>query len=469
MHLFTFAEILKASGGEFVNVSEFNTPIDSIVSDSRARARNALFLALPGEKFDGHDYLADAVENGAVLLCIEKNKLSKLPPGFPALLVESTLDTYQSLAHFHRKRMKNLKVIALTGSSGKTSTKEILYAIFSHVFGVEHVVATVGNTNNQIGVPQNLMRLTPEHKICILEMGTNHHGEIEPLARIAEPDLSLIVSIGSCHLEFFKTLDGVATEKSHIFSFLTKEGTAVLPYDCPGNSILRGAAAKAGKTLTFGTTEKADMQVLYRGGNINGSSFELIDHRDGDRKITVEWPLSGRHQACNASAAAAVARAFGIELEKIGEGIKKTQLPGMRMRITEHNGATWLNDAYNANPDSMRASLDWLNEFADPKSLLLVLGDMGEIGKGALKEHIKILIYAREKFPDARIAAVGSFMSQAVAVMDLVSLRHIVAFLSSEDAMDKIRRMALPGDLVFLKASRRTRLEIVEPEEDVLS
>ncbi len=464
MPLFSFGEILNASGGEFVNVSDFHISVDSLSTDSRKPMKNGLFIALSGENFDGHDYLRQAIASGAVLLCIEKGKISLLPPGVPAILVDSPLLVYQKLAHLYRRRFKDLKVIALTGSSGKTSAKEVLRAIFSHVYGAEHVLATEGNTNNQIGVPQNLMRLTDKHKICILEMGTNHFGEIEPIARIAEPDVSLVVSIGSCHLEYLKTLDGVATEKSHILMALSKDGTAVIPQTSPGNGILRAAAGHAAKILTFGYSDKATLEVVYKGGNIRGSSFELINHENGER-AAVEWGLSGRHQACNAAGAAAVGIAFGIPLAQIAEGIAETRLPGLRMRVTEHAGATWINDAYNANPDSMRASLEWLGEFADENHLLLVLGDMGEIGRTALKEHLKVLSYARRIFPEAEIAAVGRHMSKAVAVMELVSRKNIAAYPSASAAVEPVRAKVRKGDLVFLKASRRTGLEIIEPAE----
>ena len=282
MPLFSFAEILNACEGEFVNVSDFHISVDSVSTDSRDKTKNGLFIALSGENFDGHDYLRQAIANGAVLLCIEKAKLAKLPPGVPAILVNSPLRAYQELALLYRRRFKNLKVIALTGSCGKTSTKETLYAIFAQVYGAEH-------------------------KVCILEMGTNHFGEIEPIAGIAEPDVSLVVSIGSCHLEYLKNLDGVATEKSHILLALSKDGTAVIPQESPGNGILRSAASKAGRILTLGYSEKSTVQVIYKGGNISGSSFELINHENGERAL-VNWSLSGRHQACNAAVAAAVPR-----------------------------------------------------------------------------------------------------------------------------------------------------------------
>ena len=196
MALFTFAEVREACGGTFSPSVDPEAVIDTVSTDSRKTQENMLFFALEGERFDAHDFLEDAVRNGAVLLCVSAKKANKIPFGASALLVEDTLKAYQALAAYHRNRFPALKVIALTGSSGKTSSKEILRSIFQHVYGKDHVLATEGNTNNQIGVPQNLLKLNEDHQVAIIEMGTNHHGEIEPLARIALPEAALIVSIG---------------------------------------------------------------------------------------------------------------------------------------------------------------------------------------------------------------------------------------------------------------------------------
>ena len=455
--LFRFEEILEATCGRAVN--RFNGPgVELVTTDSRRKAANSLFIAIPGETFDGHDYLADALQNGAILLCIEKKSLNKLPPGAPAVVVDSTVTAYQRLASFHRKRWGG-RTIALTGSSGKTSTKEMLRAIFEHVCGREQVLATEGNTNNQIGVPQNLLRLTPRHEICIIEMGTNHPGEIEPLSAAAEPDAALIVSIGRCHLEHLGSLEGVAREKAHIFRHLRPGGTAVIPAGAAGFDLLTEAAGEHPK-LFFGPG--ADFESVYRGGNIRGSSFDLIEKRTG-KTATVEWALSGAHQAANAAGAAAVASSFGIPLPEIAAGLAGCTLPGMRMKLTEHGGAQWLNDAYNANPDSMKATLQWLSEFADPSKLLLVLGDMREVGALSEPVHEEILHLALERFPGARIAAVGPFMTLAAG---RISSEEIKTFPDSVSAAEAVRAMVRPGDIVFLKASRGTRLERIEPEQN---
>ena len=461
----TFQTIRDICCGQFSRTAQLNAVIGDITTDSRVQMKNGLFIALAGERFDGHDYLESAVNNGAVLLCIDKNKADRIPKGATGLLVDSPLAAYQALAAYHRAQFPDLKVLALTGSCGKTTTKEILRTIFEHAAGPEQVLATQGNTNNQIGVPQNLLRLTDRHKYAVIEMGTNHHGEIEPLARIAAPETSLVVSIGNCHLEFFHDLNGVATEKSHIF-LPPSVRCAVYPQECGGHDVLKTAAADVPEKRTFGESPDASVRMIYGGGTLNGSTFELIEKATGKR-VKVEWNLTGRHQAMNAAGAAAAALSFGIPLETIAEAIRKIEVPGCRMRRRRHGNALWINDAYNGNPDSICAALGWLAEFADPIHLVLVLGDMGELGRDSLKGHLRVLDFALENLPGARIAAVGPRMTEAMMVLNLTCPHDLVTmFPSAADAVGPVRAMIQPEDLVFLKGSHSTGLEIIEPEDE---
>ena len=456
---FSLHELLRATEGRLVGD---NAParVDSVFTDTRESARNALFIAFSGEQFDAHDYLAQAVANGASLLCVEEDKLAKLPSGVPAIAVPSTVTAFQRIARFHRMRFPNLKVILLSGSCGKTSTKESLRAIFVHALDSISVLATEGNTNNQIGLPQNLLRLNARHRVAILEAGTNHHGELEPLSYCAMPDLAIIVSIANCHLEFLGSLEGVAEEKSKLFTHLKPGGFAVIPAQCSGQDILARAAASF-RTLTFGFADSdADVTADYLGGNLHGAKFTLTRNSTGER-VSVQWSIPGRHQAGNAAAAALAALTFGIPFEVIAEGLSRTTLPGLRMRISEHAGSTWINDAYNANPDSMAASLNWLSEFADPRKLVLVLGDMGELGERSAEGHRSVCALAKKLFPDARFIIVGPHMTEAAKETGL----NCTAFPSSNVAADAASSIE-PGSLVFLKASRSTHLELVEPAGD---
>ena len=456
---FTLHELLRATGGRLVGD---NPPamVDSVFTDTRESAKNALFLAFSGEQFDAHDYLAQAVANGASLLCIEEAKVDKLPPGTPAIAVPSTVTAFQHIARHHRLRFPNLKVILLTGSCGKTSTKESLRAIFEHALDSISVLATEGNTNNQIGLPQNLLRLNARHRIAILEAGTNHHGEIEPLSYCAMPDLAIIVSIANCHLEFLGSLEGVAQEKSHLFSHLAPGGFAIIPAQCPGQDILARAAAPF-RTGTFGFAgSDADVTADYLGGNLHGAKFRLTRASTGET-VSVQWGIPGRHQAGNAAAAALAALTSGIPFETIAEGLSRTTLPGLRMRVSEHGGSTWINDAYNANPDSMAASLNWLSEFADQQKLLLVLGDMGELGAASAEGHRSVCALAKHLFPNAGFVVVGPHMTAAAEETGL----NCTAYPTAQAAAEASLPIA-PGTMVFLKASRSTRLELLEPVGD---
>lgn len=453
--LFSLREMLAATGGEALNVPA-SLGVSSVTTDSRKDLSGSLFIALSGESFDGHDFLSAALAKGSSVLCVERAKLSKLPPGAPAIAVGSCLAAFQRLAAFHRDRFKDLKLVALTGSSGKTSSKEMLRAIFERAFGKEHALATEGNLNNQVGVPMTLFKLEARHRICVVEMGTNHFGEIEPLSRIARPDAALIVSIGRCHLEHFGSTEGVAREKSDIFKHLKTPGTAVIP--ASGNereTLLKAAAGH--NVLSFGDASGADVWSEYLGGRLNGSEFVL--HVKDGRQAKVSWQLSGAHQARNAAGAAAIALSLGVELSVIAEGLANCALPGMRARVAVHGGATWINDAYNANPDSMKASIEWLSGFADCGRLILGLGDMRELGESSLPSHIDALEYALAKLPGAKLVAVGPFMCEAVEKLSL-SIPH---FPDSASAVDHFQSLPHPGDTVFIKASRGTRLELLEP------
>ena len=226
--LFTYDEMVEATGGEWFagrGGSQGRGRGVMSVSTSSKDCRGALFVALKGERVDAHQFLSDAAGAGAAAVCVRRNfPVADLPAGVDALRVEDTLAAYQALARFHRRRLKGLKVVALTGSSGKTSTKDILRCVLAAGFGADAVHATEGNTNNHVGVPQNLLRLNGSHRLAIIEMGTNHPGEIAVLTSIAEPDIAIVVSIGHAHLEFFKDTNGVAREKGAIFGCLKRDG-----------------------------------------------------------------------------------------------------------------------------------------------------------------------------------------------------------------------------------------------------
>ena len=215
---FSAEELARGAGGRWTDGR--GTAVSGVFTDTRQDGSGRLFIALSGENFDAHDFLPAAVSAGAAALCVAESKLGRLPEPcpVPVLAVADPLRSYQGIARLHRRRFPELTVAAVTGSVGKTSVKEMLCAIFTAAAGAERVLYTVGNTNNQVGVPQNLLRLQPQHRFAVIEMGTNHHGEIEPLSCCALPQVALVNSIAPCHLEFLGSLEGIAREKSRIFS-----------------------------------------------------------------------------------------------------------------------------------------------------------------------------------------------------------------------------------------------------------
>ena len=462
--LFTPGELTRICGGEWVN----GTPegIFSLNTDSRTIADGECFVPLVGERFDGHDFLAALAASGkaAAALC---QRDRNVPAGMPVLMVEDTLRAYQALAGFHRSRMTGLKVIGVTGSVGKTSVKEMLRAIFSRHAGAEQVLYTIGNTNNQVGAAQNLLRLAPEHRFAVIEMGTNHPGEIAPLARMARPDAALVNSIAPCHLEFLGDLDGVAREKSAIFSGVASGGGAVFPAECAGQATLRDAAERFGLHFhTFGAWGTPGAAVTGRilKDTLYGSRAEL---RFADGKaIEFDWKLAGDVQALNAAAAAATALHFGLAPEEIASGLRDTELPGKRMKVEERNGICWINDAYNANPASMEASLRHLRSAGGAKrDYLLVLGDMRELGEGAVHHHKTALDLVKTLFADTRytLFLLGETFHEALAGYEApASWRHF----DTLEALDSALRNELADGrerTVFLKSSNGVKLHTLEP------
>ncbi len=373
------------------------------------------------------------------------------------LRVPDTLVAFQQLACCHRRSLPALLVVGITGSCGKTSTKEMLAAVLERRYPGA-VLKTEGNTNNHFGVPRNLLRLAGGHRAAVIEMGTNHPGEIATLARLAQPDVGVVSNIGAAHLEFFGDLAGVAAETGDLLALTAATGLALFHGDAPHADVLR---AKAGsrRILTFGAAPTNDIVVTYRGLCGAGSAFTLSWQRDG-ATVDVEWSLSGAHQALNAGAAAALGAALGLAPAEIAAGLCRVALPAMRTERRTVGGVHWVNDAYNANPDSMRAGIGCFLELAaqaPPEDCLLVLGDMLEQGENGLAAHRELLDWVALRAPGAEIVVVGSLMSAAAAE------RGLRRFADSAAAADYLRGRLVPGLWVFVKGSRGLRLERVLP------
>jgi UDP-N-acetylmuramoyl-tripeptide--D-alanyl-D-alanine ligase len=431
---FSWRELALFTTGRWLRKPDGTLCVDKVSTDSRSIGLGQAFLALRGEHFDGHDFIPTAIAADASVIIAE----TPAPPdcATPWLQVEDTLRAYQDLAAFHRMRWPRLPLIGITGSSGKTSSKEIIACILRAEFA--NVLATAANTNNLIGVPQNLLRLD-DHDAVVIELGTNAPGEIATLTQIASPAIAVITSIGPVHLEGLGSVEGVAKEKASICNGLPSDGLAIVPEAWKH-------AVSAANVLTVG----GDYQVAdYQARGLTGASFCVVRKGKG---LSISWSVPGAHQARNAAAAVAVADHLGIAEETIASALAEFALPGMRMARQEIAGVSWINDAYNANPDSMRALIDCLSDEPD---LTLVLGDMLELGPNEASHHREVLRYAQEKLPAARLLPVGPRMAAVAADLGLTAAKDL----------DTARDMLTPqsGDSVALKASRGMALEGLIP------
>ncbi len=436
--------------------------VSAVEDDSRAVGAGALFVAIPGELTDGHRFVANAARSGVAAVCVSETPDAQVrallqETATACLRVGDTLALFQALARRHRLKFPALPVVAVTGSSGKTSTKEMIAAVLEAEWPGA-VLKTEGNTNNHFGVPRNLLRITARHRAAVIELGTNHPGEIAALAALVETSVGVVCNVGSAHMGLLGGRRGIAEEKSSLFRFLPEHGTAIYPAGSRHDAVL-SAAARGCRTLTFGDRPDADVAVHYEGRREAAFRSRVMWNTDGTTK-TLDWPYCGAHQALNAGAALAVGAALGMTPGRAVSGLLRCQLPRMRMEITECDGVSWVNDAYNANPDSMRVSLRCFDELATPGDAgqcYCVLGDMLELGEYAETEHDELLDWALRELPQARLLAVGPLMTRAAAAHGLP------CFQDAGEAREFMSGAVAAGDWVLLKGSRSVGLERVLP------
>ncbi len=453
---FTWTELAEITRGQWLREPAVGEGIVGVQDDSRQIKGGELFVAIRGELADGHRFAAKAIRAGAAAICIDQEPTAETAQalaetGAACLRVGDTLVAFQELARAHRRRLPDLLVIGITGSCGKTSTKEMIAAVLARRWPGQ-VHKTAGNFNNHFGVPRTLLELRPEHRAAVIEMGSNHPGEIAALVRLAEPGIGVVSNIGSAHLEFFHDLAGVAQEKGDILAGTASAGTCILPAEAAYADVLRQKAGSR-RVLTFGSSAEADVRATYRG--LVGEDY-VVELANGTEHATLHWRIGGAHQALNAAAAATVGCAAGLPLAESVAGLVACELPGMRMKIMEIDGVRWANDAYNANPTSMKAGLEWFGDLlaATPDAPhILILGDMREIGDGAPAIHCDLLAWVKERFPHARILPVGPLMTAAAATCGLVGVSD------SSAAAELLHAWLTPGSLVFLKGSRGIALE----------
>jgi UDP-N-acetylmuramoyl-tripeptide--D-alanyl-D-alanine ligase len=455
--VFTADELLNATGGTPL-AGGHGWTCRGVSTDTRTLEKGNLFVALAGERFDGHDWLAAAVGKGSAALLIRTERWRTHSQDLEGVSVIGVADTLEALGQIARawRRRFPVPVVAITGSSGKTSTKEMVTAIAART---RRVLATPGNLNNLIGLPQTLLMLNRDHQLAVVEMGTNSPGEIARLAAIAEPGIGLITNIGPAHLEGLGSLEAVREEKGALFTALAGRGTAVLNQDDEQIAVL--ARRWRGDRVTFGLTPGAEVTACRIGpAGPQGIGFTLLCRGTA---APVHLPVPGRHNVTNALAAAAVATALGIDPGTIAAGLADYRpIPG-RLEIRPlANGTTLIIDTYNANPASVREALRTLEELRGKGRSFAVLGDMLELGPQAEALHREIgKALAAAGVDRVLLKGTLSRATAAGAIRQGMGPDRIAFFEEPADVLSLLESDLQKGDWLLVKGSRKMRLEAV--------
>ena len=417
-----------------------------VSTDTRTLPPGSAFFALRGENFNGDAFAAQALTAGAAVAIVQQWQ-GEVPPGTAVIVVADTLLALQRLALWWRKQL-DLPVVAITGSNGKTSTKDFTAAVLARKFNVS---ATRGNLNNHIGVPLTVLATTPAHTAAVWEMGMNHAGEIAPLCEIARPKYGIITNIGTAHIEFLGSREAIANEKGMLARALPADGILFLPAACDFNDYLRQRTRSAMISVGNG-------RGLVRAENlrfdVGGTSFTLVIEGAATAEVTLTVP--GRHMVTNALLAAGIGWKLGISPAEIAAGLSTAMLTGGRLSRYDHHGTTVMDDTYNANPESMAAAIETLADtpVSHGARRIIVLGRMGELGPHAPAAHLRTGALAAARH--LTVIAVGE---GAEGISE--GANNAPHFPDLDQAAQWLAREVKPGDVVLFKGSRSATVERV--------
>ncbi len=443
------ADILKVTAGKLICGDE-NIEVENFEKDNRCIKEGDVFVAIKGENFDGNKFYKEAIKSGAKLCILSEMPEEKIGN---IVLVEDTIKAISQIAEYKRS-LYDIPVVAVTGSVGKTSTKDIIASVMSQKY---NVLKTEGNLNNNIGLPFTILRLKNENAI-VVEMGMNHFGEISALSKIAKPTLAVITNIGTAHIGNLGTRENILKAKLEILDGL-QGNNIVINND---NDLLRNWQNSKYNVITYGIKNKDSMYVAEDINSFETKSiFNLLDNKINAKENDIEVPISGEHFVLNALCAIAVGRYFNISIEDIKKGIKEFKLTKNRMDIFEtKSNVLVVNDTYNANYDSMKAAIEYLEKI-EKRRKIAVLGDMLELGSyseelhkkiGECIENIDILITIGEN---------------AKIINDCAKVSNKVHFNNNEEAVKEIKSILKSGDAILLKASNSMKFsEIVDKIKD---
>lgn len=425
-----------------------------VVIDSRKAGENFIFVATKGERVDGHRFIPDVFAKGALGVVCEKEPESL--PG-PCIVVEDSFEALKQIGEFYRQQLP-VKVVGITGSVGKTSTKEFVAAVLSMKYKVHK---TLGNYNNEVGVPLTVLSMPEDTEVAVLEMGINHFGEMHNLSRIARPDICIMTNIGQCHLEFLGSREGILKAKSEMFDFMKEDGSVCINGDDDMLASIKEVKGK--KPVTFGLSEQCRVYATdIKGKGLFGS--EAVIHGNGE-SFAVQIPLPGEHMVYNALAAAAAGQLLGLTPEEIRDGIAAVESVSGRSHIVKLPDKVLIDDCYNANPVSMEAAIDLLLQ-ADGRRVA-VMGDMFELGEQEKEMHARVGKYAVDKGVECIICTGKLARCIYEGARETAGERkdgpaaEIFYFEDRESLLEGINQILKPGDTILIKASHGMGFEKV--------
>ncbi|AJG98398.2 UDP-N-acetylmuramoyl-tripeptide--D-alanyl-D-alanine ligase [Clostridium beijerinckii] len=439
------AEIIKAVDGEII-VKNNEGIFNKISTDTRKIQENNLFIALKGENFNGNDYTIQAIEKGASIIIIDdvKFKIEDLKNRGTIIKVKDTKEALGDLARFYRKKI-GVKVVGITGSTGKTSTKDLVAAFLS---GKYKVFKTQGNFNNEIGLPLMIFELSKDYDIAVLEMGMSNFGEINKLASIALPDVGAITNIGVAHIEYLKTRENILKEKMSITDFFENKNSLIV--NCENDMLKTIVECDKFNLERVGYDSTYNLYSKNIKLTSENTSFDVVTDDNENYRFTLN--MVGEHNVLNALIGIQIARNFGLTFEEMEKGLGNFNATSMRLEVINKDKFTIINDSYNANPDSMKAALEVLKNYSGSRKIA-VLGTMGELGDYAEEAHIQVGEFAKDKADI--LLTTGEFKEYYKKGFG----ERTMVFESKQELIQRLTDMIKVNDTILIKASRSAKFE----------
>ena len=443
---FSFEELVSALEGTIV-VNNDNKNFKGTCIDNRKVTEDCIFFAIKGERFNANNVAIDVLEKGASIAVVDEVNFKKEDAEGKGIVikVDNTVKAMLKLANFYRRKL-NLKVIGVTGSCGKTSTKDLIAAVLSTKY---NVFKTEGNFNSEIGLPLMILQLTSEHDVAVLEMGMSDLGEIKRLAEAAEPDMAVITNIGLSHLENLKTQDNILKAKMEITEYFTKDNILVVNAE---DERLKNLNSNDYKIEKIGYNHEYD--VYASNIILREEETEFLAHAFGEKAV-FNLPMAGKHNVLNTMLAIEVAECLNVSFKQMVKGLENLEATSMRLQVIKKEGITIINDCYNASPDSMRSSLDVLSAYKDCRKVA-ILGDMYELGDESERAHFEVGKYAKDKVDI--LIVIGRYIKN---FKDGFNNDNIIMYNTKEECIKELKNIVKLDDVVLIKASRGVKLEDV--------